>query len=87
MDFKISLNGYRDNKTVLYLYYNSSLINLSLPSTINYNTVSATGAVTVRNWTTSYLSTIQGNIDLTDISITNPNAAISYTIFGIFYFV
>jgi hypothetical protein len=81
------MNNYIDPSTFLSLTYNSTLITISFPNTSNYNVLqNINGSVLISTWTNSYLQSLGGKVALSNIAITNPQAAITYTITGSFYF-
>lgn len=81
----IIMNNYIDPTTVLNLNFNSTLINISIPSTSTYTSTQTTsGIVNINSW--SNLLTFGNSITLSNVAITNPLAAITYTISGLFYF-
>lgn len=79
------MSNYIDPTTFLALNYNTTLINVSFPSTSTYTVLqNANGTAIFSTWTN--LQSLGGKVVLTNIGITNPLAAISYTITGSFYF-
>lgn len=79
------MSNYIDPTTFLALNYNTTLINISFPSTSTYTVLqNANGTAIFSTWTN--LQSLSGKVVLTNIGITNPMAAISYTITGSFYF-
>lgn len=79
------MSNYIDPTTFLALNYNTTLINISFPSTSTYTVLqNANGTAIFSTWTN--LQSLGGKVVLTNIGITNPLAAISYTITGSFYF-
>ena len=79
------MSNYIDPTTFLALNYNTTLINISFPSTSTYTVLqNANGTAIFSTWTN--LQSLGGKVALTNIGITNPLAAISYTITGSFYF-
>lgn len=79
------MSNYIDPTTFLSLNYNTTLINISFPSTSTYTVLqNANGTALFSTWTN--LQSLGGKVVLTNIGITNPLAAISYTITGKFYF-
>ncbi len=81
----IIMNNYIDPTTILNLNFNSTLINITIPSTSTYSaTQSTTGNVSISSW--SNLNTFGNQVTLSNVVITNPSAAITYTVSGSFYF-
>lgn len=79
------MNNYIDPTTFLSLTYNSTLININFPNTTSYTVLqNINGTALFSSW--NGLSSNTGKIILTNIGITNPLAAITYTITGLFYF-
>jgi hypothetical protein len=81
----IVMNNYIDSTTVLSLSYNPALITITFPNTTSYNVLqNSNGTVLISNW--NNLLSLGGKVTLSSVAITNPPAAIVYTVTGSFYF-
>jgi hypothetical protein len=81
----IIMNNYIDATTYLSLSYNSALIAITFPNTTAYTVLqNSNGTALFSNW--NNLNSLGGKVTLTGVAITNPQAAITYTVTGLFYF-
>ena len=81
----IVMNNYIDSTTFLSLSYNNTLISITFPNTTSYTVLQNTnGNAIFSNW--NNLASLNGKVVLSGVSITNPQAAISYSVTGLFYF-
>jgi hypothetical protein len=79
------MSNYIDPTTFLNLNFNSTLISIAFPSTSTYTVLQNTnGVVIISTWNS--LASSKGQVILSNIAITNPLAAFTYTISGSFYF-
>lgn len=77
--------NYIDSTSFLSLTYNTTLIGITFPNTSSYTVLQNTGGVAIfSNW--NNVASYNGKVTLTGVAITNPQAAISYTVSGTFYF-
>jgi hypothetical protein len=77
--------NYIDTTSYLSLSYNTTLIGIIFPNTSSYTVIqNANGTAIFTNW--NNIASYSGKITLTGVAITNPQAAISYTVSGLFYF-
>ena len=79
------MNNYIDSNSFLSLTYNTTLIAITFPNTSSYTVLQNTAGVAIfTNW--NNVASFNGQVTLTGVAITNPQAAISYTLSGTFYF-